>query len=69
MFGVALLSIEFVNTYAQNYWRLVSWPLVRFLLLTLGMRAYVESSPITTDDASCFGASWLSINASGADFP
>ena len=65
MFGVALLSIEFVNTYAQNYWRLVSW----FLLLTLGMRAYVESSPITTDDASYFGASWLSINASGADFP
>ena len=66
---MALSSIEFVNTYAQNYWRLISWPPVRFLLLALGMRAYVESSPVTTDDASCLGASWLSINASGTDFP
>ena len=56
---VAPSSIEFVNTYTQNYCCLISWPLLRFLLLALRMRAYAELSPITTDDASCFGASWL----------
>ena len=68
-FGLAPSSIEFVNTYVQNYCRLVSWPPLRFLLLTLGMRAYAESSQLTTDDASCFGVSHLSSNASAADFP
>ena len=33
------------------------------------MLAYVELSPVTTDDAICFGASWLSINVSAAKFP
>ena len=32
------------------------------------MRAYAESSPVTADDASYFGASWFSISASAADF-
>ena len=59
--NIAISSIEFVNTYAQNYCRLVFWP--------LGTGAYAESSPVTTDDASYFSASWLSINASAADFP
>ena len=68
-FGLAPSSIEFVNTYTQNYCRLVSWPPLRFLLLTLGMWAYTESSPVTTDNASCFGVSRFSINASAADFP
>ena len=52
-FWLALSSIEFVNTYAPNYCCLLSWPPLRLLLLSLGMRAYAESSPVTTDDASC----------------
>ena len=28
------------------------------------LNTYTESSPVTTEDTSCFGASWLSINAS-----
>ena len=43
---------------------------IRFLLLALGTRDLAWSCPlITTDDASSLGASWLSINASTADFP
>ena len=68
-FGLVSSSIEFVNTYTQNYCHLVSWPPLRFLLLALGMRAYVKSSPVTTDNASCFGVSLHSINTSAADFP
>ena len=30
LFDLAPLSIEFVNTHAQNYYRLVSWPPLRF---------------------------------------
>ena len=46
----------FVNTHTQKYYRLVHWPLPRFLLLTLETRTYVGLSPVTTDDASCFNA-------------
>ena len=45
---------EKINMYAQKYCRLVSWPPLRRLLLALGTRAYAESSPVTTDNASCF---------------
>ena len=41
------------------YWRL--------LLRLVETRTYAGSS-VTTDDASCFDASWLSINTSAADF-
>ena len=46
--------IESVNTYAQSYCSLVSWQSLRFYLFALRMRAYAESFPVTTDDASCF---------------
>ena len=52
-----------------NYHIIVRWPLSRFLLLTVGMRAYMGSSSIHTDDASCFNASqyqrkccWISMH-------
>ena len=38
------------------------WPLPRFLFLALGALAYVGLPPVTTDSASCFNASRLSIN-------
>ena len=38
-------------------------------MLSLGTQTYAKSSPVTTDDVTCFGVSWLSINASAADFP
>ena len=40
----------------------------RFSLLTLETQTYTGSSPATTDDASCFDASWLGINTTPADF-
>ena len=35
-----------------------------FVLFALGTWAYAGSSPVTTDDTSCFDSSWLSINTS-----
>ena len=65
-FWFSLSSIAFVNTYTLNYYSLVCWPPARLLLVTLGMQTYAGSSPVTTDDASCFDASQLSINTSAA---
>ena len=48
--------------YTQNYYSLVHWPMLRCLLLALGTQAYTGSSPVTTDAASCFDASRLSMN-------
>ena len=38
------------------------WPLPKFLFLALGALIYVGLPPVTTDSASCFNASQLSIN-------
>ena len=48
--------------YTPNHCSLICWPLWSFLLLAV--QAYAVSSYVTTDDASYFTASWLSINAS-----
>ena len=37
-------------------------------VLLLVLQAYAGSSPVTTNDASCFDASWLSINTSPTNF-
>ena len=44
----------FVNTYTQNYYSLVRWPLPKLLLFTLGTRTFVGRplSPLTTQVAS-----------------
>ena len=68
-FGLVLSSIVLVNTCTQNYYSLIRWPPPTLLLLMLGQQVYTGSSPVTTDDASCFNASRLSINTSAADFP
>ena len=38
------------------------WPPPRFLFLAMGALAYVRLAPVTTDIASCFNASQLTIN-------
>ena len=40
-----------------------------FGVLFLAVLAYTESSPVTTDDASCFDSSLHGINTGAADFP
>ena len=52
-FGLAPLSIVFVNTYTQNY-SLVRWPSPKLLLFTLGTRTFVGRtlSPLTMQVAS-----------------
>ena len=37
-------------------------------VFVVAIRAYVGSSPVIIGDASCFDVSWLSINASAANF-
>ena len=66
---VSLFAARYYTINFQNCCHLVSWPPLRFLLLTLRMSACVELSPVTTDNASCFVASWLSINAKRCWFP
>ena len=53
----------FVNAYIRNHCTLICWPLPNFLLLA------VQDCPLshTTDNASCFDASRLSINTSTTD--
>ena len=47
---------------------LVHLSLPSFLLFTLENRPYPRLSPVTTDDASCFDASWLGINTNAPLF-
>ena len=58
-------SIKFVNAYTQNYCHLVSSPPLRFFGAYVGNTG---SSLVTTDNVSCFSASWLSINTSATGF-
>ena len=70
-FGLAPWSIEFVNTYTQNYCHLVSWPPLWFMLLALGTRAYRggESPPIIQTMQVASVPLDLVSTLSAADFP
>ena len=57
---------EYINTKLLSPCFLAT---AKFFVARTGNACLHESSPLTTDEASCFGASWLSINASAADFP
>ena len=52
--------------YTQYYYDLVCWPPSRFLILALGIRAYVGSTPVTTDNAWKVASMHFG-NASAAD--
>ena len=48
---------------------LVCWAWPVFVAHSTSLQAYRKLSPVTTDDASCFNASPLTVNAGTTDFP
>ena len=65
-FLLDMLSVSFSSVLKSVHKHMLPCSLAtsRTLKLALEMRAYVGSSPVNTDDASCFDTSWFSVNKS-----